>query len=84
MPLRAPWWSRLGLSVRTSPGHGRQPLVEFEVLLFIKGAVTPVIMGAYEAAAIGDQAVHGVADSGMAMATVIDAIVLSPASHVKN
>jgi len=39
-------------------------------------------MGADEAAAIGDQAIHRVADGGMLVAAGIDAIILSEAGEI--
>jgi len=49
-----------------------------------KRAEDPGFIGADKAPAIRDEAIHRIADTKMGMPAAINAVVLGPASHVKD
>lgn len=76
-----PWWSGLGL-IRRAPGHGLQRFHKVDIFGLIERPEDPGIVRADKASTIGNKAAHSVPNTGVFVPAGVDAIVLSPASHV--
>jgi len=68
--------------IAATPGHGLQRLKEIDEFSLMKRPIRPGIECPNKAPAIGDKAVHGIADTGVGMSAGINAILLSKTSDV--
>lgn len=70
--------------IAVTPGHGLQRLKEIDEFSLVKRPIRPGIECPNKAPAIGDKAVHGIADTWVGVPAGIDAIILGKTSDVTN